>query len=269
MPAKKGMKKTHKKRIHKKRTHKKTAPKGQMARTQETTILPDLLPNVPNIVSLDMTLFPRSTSIGQQYQEYKMTKVTLKWTPNYDTFQQGASLSAGISLSAPQLWGMVDRQGMANNTRFSQPTFEAFGVKPVKWTRDITRSFIPNIVIAQGYETAGDPGTSLPATSAIPSMVKKSPWLSTQYDCGTSPPPTQPTRFNGYVFFIEQDVTPAAAFSLGDLAIVVDFEFRKPAVPYTSALEGDVIAKDILRNTNIISKLKNISVTSPLQEEKK
>jgi hypothetical protein len=242
-----------------------------MARIQETIQFSDnILPNTPYIVALDLTLFNRAGVASLIYQEYRMTNFQLKWTPNYDTYQQGQVLAAvgDISISAPQLWGMVDRQGMANYTRFTEATFEAFGIKPVKWTKDVVRNVVPNILLTQGAETAGDPGTSLPTPSPNPGMIKKSPWLSTQNESSAA----QPTRFNGYVFYVQQDVIPSVAFSLGDLYITCDFEYRKPAIPYMLPDPEAAPAVDVLKTmkkTNIISKLKNISLSSPLQEEKK
>lgn len=109
----------------------------------------------------------RAVQVAQAYQFYRISKVTYKFKPVYDTF---IANSAGAA-SVPQLYWRIDREGnIPINSTLN--TLKATGSKPFRLDdKIITVSFKPAVSLTT---------TDNPGTNAYAGPYKISPWLPTQ-----------------------------------------------------------------------------------------
>lgn len=201
----------------------------------------------------------RAQQLAAAFQEYRITKVTARFIPAYNTFEQGeAGITGGTG--KPILYYRKLQQAQVPKF-FTDITLKAMGAHGVGWSRQIEFSWKPVVDI---YTSAGvtadgkiQPPTDLaafqqPAGSSTLGMLKKSPWLQTKAagltlgGPGTSGIANDSVAVNtmvspnkslsavphfGVLFYLQVDgAAPPTGTTYGKVEYDYTIEFRKPNV---------------------------------------
>jgi len=157
----------------------------------------------------------RVQDIARNYQEFRITRMTVRVKPLYDTYIEGTSGSLG----APQLYFYANRDGDTPNGVVGM---RQQGINPVSLAKDgnKTLSLKPSVVLA------GQAGANI---------IRTSPWLNTNVDneingvySGNSTP------HYGCVIYIDTLGTADPA-NIATLEVELSFEFRRPQYAPTDA----------------------------------
>lgn len=196
---------------------------------QETCKMKETIPspttlatNTPYQAFVSLLNFPRALDIADNFQQYRITRVEFKYTPNYDTFtSQYQPGTSNASMTVPYFYST--RLTNVAPTTFALNFLQTMGAKPRRLDdKTITVSYKPNVnmAAAEGPQFVGQ-------TKPV-----YSPWLNTHYYDATSPAPVltmDGTPHFGHAFWVSQ-----AQQTLGQqtaplaLEITVHFEFKKP-----------------------------------------
>lgn len=257
--------KTHRRRPaqapRKTRVHRPVSNR-QMAKSVESYEVEALVPNTLYSAVFDMSFFPRSQLIGQNYQEYRIDKLELSFEPYFNTFQDGTPAA-----TAPQILMVMDRTGRQD--AWTKANLEQLGATPRKFVSNMKKSWKPNtLVVAQNNlqlpapNIPGNAGNTLyPEQSA---QVEMNKWYSTQYDCSsisfTLYPGFAPIAWYGLLFWIDQ-VTAITSQNVGKLIVKAHISFRNPALNF--AVQGSIpgsLQKTLLNGTVITPKVSTTPV---------
>lgn len=147
--------------------------------------------------------YDRAETIGLGYQFYRIKNVKLTFKFPYDTFQNGAGLSA-----RPNFYWMIDKgQSLPAN-----PTLEALkqmGARPTACDNKPKSVQFAPAVLTVDESTGG----------VLPSQYRVSPWLSTD---------TNEVLHNGLFWYIEEAFGAPGVGTQYFAEIEVQFEFKKP-----------------------------------------
>jgi len=206
-------------------------------------------------LDFDISAFPRAQEVGSEYQEYRCVKVELEFVPLYDTYQETQGATTAISL--PNMYYTLDRT--CQQTAFTPAQMKEMGCKPVKFTKNLKRSFRPNnLAVLQSHTldphqwVEGDPapeglGTATNKTYAQSVEVVMGKWLSTQWDCNPAPAtlvgllPFKPTAYYGAMFNFEQARPDTAEPIIGSCIVRTHWQFKGKALPYGSTVPTRLI----------------------------
>jgi len=171
-----------------------------------------------------LSQFRRAIQIGGGYQEYRITGVTYKFTPRFDTFPANTDLAT--ALSVPYLYHMVDRAGVVKPGA-SLGQLQAMGATPKRFDdKNIIVKYKPGVLNSVETSLAG-------ATNYTRPMI--SPWLATMND-PTSPLYNPSTvQHRGMWFILDAKGLPGDGTYEFDVDIEVNFQFRKPLFPASSS----------------------------------
>lgn len=175
--------------------------------------------------------FNRASSIAENYQHYRISGITLRFKPAYDTF---SAALGGPPMQKPNLYYMIDKAGaIPDNVTLEGlkqmgARAHAFDEKPV------TVTWRPS-VLGEDLNAAG-------AASAARYQV--SPWLSTNFNA-TNPGPWAPSRVvhQGLKWFIEEASGSATGVQID---VEVQFQFKKPLFPSLAAVPAAGIQYAVL-----------------------
>jgi len=150
---------------------------------------------------------PVCKALAGLYQYVRVTSISMKFKPNYDTFQ------AQSTNMVPYLYFQYDKSGSL--TGLNAAGFEALGVKPIRLDdKTITRTWKPSVVTE-----GGDPnGLGL-------TQFKTSPWLPTTLPGGAL---NDAVRHLGAIFYISK-MSPGDQLGY-DVDVIVNYQFRKPNI---------------------------------------
>lgn len=185
----------------------------------------------------------RACAVASAYQYYRISKVTVRVKPLFDTYQ----LSSTSTVTLPYLYYMVDRHNTfpANSNAIALKNAGCKGFRLDDKTRVI--SFKPSVLNIS--LTNGGSGAAAPQVGA--GTYRVSPWLSTNANNagGGNPvfPPGAPgavwkpdsTDHMGLIVFVEQFTTPTPS-QIANLEFIVEYEFKK-RLWETSASEDPVV----------------------------
>lgn len=171
---------------------------------------------------LQLAQFKRSSVIAQAYQEYRITGVTLKFTPRFDTFP--ATTDGASQISVPYFYSMIDRLGaLKPGATLSQ--LLAMGAKPRRFDdKTLTVKYRPSVL------QVSEAGTITPGAVTLSRPIM-SPWLMTQTSPidGTYNPSLVDHR--GLWFILDAKTLPGDGQYEYDVDIEVNLQFRKPLLP--------------------------------------
>lgn len=167
---------------------------------------------------LQMSQFKRSSQIAQNYQQYRITGVTLRFTPRFDTFP--ATTSGADQIVVPYLYYIVDRIGaLRDNVTLAQ--LQSMGAKPHRFDdKTITVKYKPGVLTS--VATGG-------ATS-VPNRYTISPWLNTQDLPSTSDNTVSQVDHYGLWYVLDAKTLPGDGQYEYDVDIQVDLQFRKALI---------------------------------------
>lgn len=174
--------------------------------------------NLPTNVPLEkqntqLIDFPRAASIAKNFQFYRITRITLRFKPQYDTFAVGASKL--------RLYYLIDK-GLASPILASAGQFRDMGCVPIDLDeRSIDVTFKPGVLRNVMYTPVG-------AGAASSSEYTISPWLSTNSAPQGSPWVASGTDHCGIQWIVDQSTNNATY----EVEVQAEFEFKKPLTQY-------------------------------------
>lgn len=180
---------------------------------------------VQRYINCALDQFTRPAGIAQFYQMYRITKVELRFKPQYDTFAAGV----GTTL-VPYLHYITDKNGSIPTT-VGLSNLIQMGAKPIRFDdKTITRSYKPTVIMDSLRDGS--------VTSA-PAAYKVSPWLSTNYNI-SAPNLWTPSSINHYGIYwcVAHNGTSQFAY---DVEVSVHFQFKKQLVQPTGNVESNPI----------------------------
>lgn len=165
-------------------------------------------------IALSNTTFNRAQAVAAAYQSYRVKYVKLTFRPSADTFPVGAG-------PIPQLYFQMNKYA-AIPLNASLQTLLDMGARPMRFDdKNIVRAWKPTVLIGAD-QTA-------PASQLEASMVKTTPWLSTNQLAQNPTTSWTPSNVEhlGCVFFVTKpsNTTPTIAFNV-DVEVV--FQYRRP-----------------------------------------
>lgn len=180
---------------------------------------------VYNLRNISLQQFARAASIAQNYQHYRIKKVTLEYLPSQDTF---APIVGAGQVQVPYLTYLIDKSGSIP-AAVDGPTLRQMGAKPVRFDdKKISVSWRPSVLT----ETFGQANAA--------SQYRISPWLSTNANA-LAPGVFIPSDIDHLGIFWKVDrngVLPAGMAEYQyEVRITAEFQFKKPlaSVPANTA----------------------------------
>jgi len=210
----------------------------EKASCSETLVLPVGTTNAvygPN--PLDLATCKRASTIASQYQQYRITGITWRFRPHFDTFV--ATSDAATSYRVPQFFYLVDKALTVPTAGVTFDTLRQCGSKPIRFDDKIVKvSYRPGVTLNATSDT--------PVTGAN-AQLKTCPWLSTGLsDLQATWAPSQ-VFHNGLWFGLEVDLgIPGDGDYQYGVEVELQFEFRKPLALVTPGVTNksirDVVA---------------------------
>lgn len=166
--------------------------------------------------------FNRSHQVAAAFQEYRIKYLKLTFRPSSDTFAPGTG-------PIPQLYFLYNKAASIP-TNATLQTLLDMGCRPIRFDdKNIVRAWKPTVLIGADQEA--------PASTLEASMIKTTPWLSTNLyaqNPGVSWAPSN-VQHAGAVFLVTKP-SPTSPTSNYNVDVEVVFQFRKPLaqVPATS-----------------------------------
>lgn len=175
-----------------------------------------------NLRNIALAQFARAASIAQNYQHYRIKKVTLEFLPSLDTFAPAPG--AATPIQVPYLTYLIDKAGSVPNNA-DGPQLRQMGAKPVRFDdKKIMVSWRPSVLT----QTFGQANAQ--------SQYKISPWLSTNANA-LNPGAFVPSDIDHLGIFWKVDrngVLPVGVPEYSyEVRITAEFQFKKPltAIP--------------------------------------
>lgn len=182
--------------------------------------------------NLSNATFDRAQLVASAFQEYRVKYIKLTFRPSADTWPVGAG-------PIPQMYFMYNKAA-AIPTNATVQTLLDMGCRPIRYDdKNITRSWKPTVLIGADQNA--------PASQLEASMIKTTPWLSTNLFAQNPGATWAPSNVEHYgcVFTVTKPspTTPAIAYNV-DVEVV--FQFRKPLaqVPPSDQVNNNVKIKD-------------------------
>lgn len=187
----------------------------------------------PSVVNLSG--YARASAIAANYQQYRITGVTFRFTPRFDTFPATTNIATAISV--PYLYYMIDKQGSIRKT-VTLPQLQQMGAKPHRFDdKTLTVKYRPGVSLVSA---AAD------TTQNINGVVKISPWINTRGNVDSvDPPDVSDVDHFGLWWILDAKGLPGDANYQYDLDVQVDFQFRKPLV-FTPEAPNTVYGGNVL-----------------------
>lgn len=202
------------------RRGKKSVPRalttrGQFAKITETLGSQNIMPNTYYYnYNVQLTGSARAVQVAQAYQFYRISSVTYKFKPIYDTFIANGSAAASV----PQLYWRIDREAsLPLNSTLN--TLKATGAKPTRFDDKIVSvKFKPAVSISTSDN---------PLTNAIAGPYKVSPWLPTQNSATSVTSGFAPNSVDhrGLTWYIDMGQSTGIQ-TIGQVEIMVTYEFK-------------------------------------------
>jgi len=216
--------------IRRRKMARRRAPM-EFASCKETLALPDVETNtVYGPGTIDLSSFKRASGIAREYQEYRITKVTWAFKPQFDTFM--ANTDAATALRVPYFYSVIDR----NRTlplASTLATLQAMGAKPRRFDdKTLTVSYRPAVQAAV-YQGAG---------VSVASSRKMSPWLSTNQDPDAAWIVSE-IDHDGLFWTLDAGVLPGDGQYEYGINVTIECQFRKPFLPIAGG-ENPKLAKN-------------------------
>ena len=170
-----------------------------------------------NLRNIALGQFARAASIAQNYQHYRIKKVTLEFLPSLDTFAPVAGV--GTPIQVPYLTYLIDKAGSVPNNA-DGPQLRQMGAKPVRFDdKKITVSWRPSVL------------TNTFGQANAQSQYRISPWLSTNANA-LNPGAFVPSDIDHLGIFWKVDrngVLPGGYPEYSyEVRITAEFQFKKP-----------------------------------------
>jgi len=204
--------------------------------------------NTPYIGSISIANFTRARAVAACFKFYRLKKVIYEYTPDYNTYQAGASATTE---TVPYMYYMMNRDA-SDTTAMNLAQLQNAGARPVKFTKKVVISYKPNLVKANQLIVTLVPATSLYngnntpvydqwiSTSGLQHPNTPS-WAGNQVDLPIAAqgsavnPLVPPDQINvlpyyGHGFYFDQVVSPVGATAVGFQTVTCIWEFKEPVL---------------------------------------
>lgn len=221
-------------KVAKKRVHRKRATARSIA-TNTASVRENYSFNISDGVlsyfteNLANATFDRSQLVASAFQEYRIKYIKLIFRPSADTFPIGQG-------PIPQMYFMYNKAA-AIPTNATVQTLLDMGCRPIRYDdKNLLRSWKPTVLI--GADQAA------PAGTMEASMIKTTPWLSTNLYAQNPGAAWAPSNVEHYgcVFTVTKPspTTPPINYNV-DVEVV--FQFRKPLAQVQPTTEPNTNVK--------------------------
>lgn len=169
--------------------------------------------------SFQLADFPRASAIAANYASFKITKITMRFKPQNDTYASGVG-----AFGVPYHFHQLDKSGAIPNT-VTLENLKQMGAKPKRFDdKTITVSWRPAVLTAD-LISAGV-GTTAGA------QYRLSPTLSTNANAGNPAAAWSPSTVDhlGIYWFVEQANGTGNQYQV---EVEVQFYFMRPLVKAT------------------------------------
>jgi len=187
----------------------------------------------PNYVQLQN--FKRASQVASNYQQYRITGVTWRFTPRFDTFP--ATSDASLAYSVPYLYYMIDRVGaIRDSVNLSQ--LQSMGAKPHRFDdKTIVVKYKPGVLTVTGT-----------GQTAIPTANRYtiSPWLNTMEQESANNTVISDVDHYGIWWVLDTKSLPGDGAYEYDIDIEVNFQFRKALLFTENAATNDKYGGSVL-----------------------
>lgn len=164
----------------------------------------------------------RLSRVASSYQDYRISRVSIKFMPCYNTF---SGVSTGVGGFVPQL--MTKMLDIPAPTTWGEQYITALGCRTHEITqRDYTVSFAPRVNILAGLGNA--------STLASGVMIKKAPWISTNgaaQDSANTSWIEDETAHYGLLAWVNTNHGTGLQYQIS-----VHYQFRKPNAGFTDGV---------------------------------
>lgn len=159
----------------------------------------------------------RATTVAQAYQQFRIKRVDIRFTPYYDTY--GASGAFGV----PKLYYMIDKpRAIPQNADVN--TLKRMGATPHRFDdKTIRASFAPAILI----DTSDNGSTNAPAISYA-GKIMTSPWLPCNANVSNLTVYQPNSADHGGIVFVVDGYGLGQSVKVGTVEITISYEFKKP-----------------------------------------
>lgn len=217
------VRKSQKKRGRKSRSKGgKRMPKQQIATVKQTLSFKpgtQRFNELYTIYNAALSNSTRAMKVAEAYQEYRISKVVIRWKPQQDTF-------GGTNGSVPYLHYVVDKLGtFQNGTGLNFRSLRETGCKVIRFDdKSVTLTVKPAVLSAVTTNTYNaNPNLQFTA-------MRVSPWLNTNNTPLQQSGPWTPNSVDhgGIIYGVEQDHVSTSGLNQYDVDIEVYYQFRKP-----------------------------------------
>lgn len=158
--------------------------------------------------------YDRAVAIAKEYQHYRITGITVRLKPAYDTY----SLGGGSVLQKPNLYYMIDKSGSIPDN-FTLEALKQMGARPHSFDENPRSISWRPSVLTEDLNVAG---------AASATQYKVSPWLATNGNA-TNPGAWVPSTVahQGLKWYIDQPGGSTTVY----VEIELQFQFKKPLMP--------------------------------------
>lgn len=209
-----------KKRVYRRRPARRVAKKtnlpewssGSFTRPLVNPANSSAIFNVNTMYSLyDIAIdqFPRAAVIASAHQQYRITKVAMRFKPLVDTFIGGGAETV------PNLYYMIDK-AQSLNPLSGIPTLKNLGCTPKRLDDKMLMARWSPCVIENANSTAAGGG--------VFAKVMTSPWLNTTADPFATPLTISSVDHKGILWGVEQVVGQSGNYMID---LTVEVQFRK------------------------------------------
>lgn len=190
------------------------ATRAQFAKITETLGSQNVAPNTYYYnYNVQLVGSARAMQVAQAYQFYRISNVTYKFKPVYDTFVASGAAVASV----PQLYWRIDREANIP-TNSTLNTLKATGCKPRRLDdKIISISFKPAVSLSSSDN---------PGVNAVAGPYKVSPWLPTQ-NSATNPGvfSANSVDHRGLVWYVDMGQSSGIQTAC-QVEIVITYEFK-------------------------------------------
>lgn len=162
-----------------------------------------------------LSQFKRASSLAQNFQQYRITKVKFTFKPLFDTFT--ATTNAADQIVVPYFYYMIDKNGSIP-TNATLQTLQAMGAKPRRFDdKSVVVQWSPSYVMS-------DVDTSL-----VKPFI--SPWLNTNDEPATSTWKASTAGHYGLWYILDAQGLPGDGQYEYEADVEIQVQFRKPLLP--------------------------------------
>lgn len=214
------------------------------ARVTQTLPPVDILTNTPYIISVGGITGARALAHAEQYGLYRISRVTFKFKPKYDTFTPGlvSNPLPNYVATVPNLLWKMNRFADAP-AAFTADNLRSLGAKPIRFDdKTLNVSYKPNIL------------TSIETGGSDSGQLKMTPWLNTDDSSGTAGFNPSTTEHFGHFFIVDCDtINNTSDPVVGTFEATIYYEFKNPRVEWATPSQGaKEVVKPILGQTSSV-----------------